>query len=95
MDWMIKLYLECPVINYTLTALQRRMDFIQLLMDAHKEPDEEKQEDKEHDQEFKKIYKGTSKRSTYVPYILTTTLGLLESKCFHLFITFYGKIEDF
>ena len=92
---MIKLYLECPVINYTLTALQRRTDFIQLLMDAHKELDEEKQEDKEHDQGLKKIYKGTSKRSTYVPYILTTTLVLLESKYFHLFITFYGEIECF
>ena len=71
------------------------MDFIQLLMNAHKEPDEEKQEDKEHDQEFKKIYKGTSKRSTYVPYILTTTLALFESKYFHLFITFRAKLSVF
>ena len=42
------------------------MDFLQLMMDAHNEPDEEKQEDKEHDKEFKEIYKGTAKRSMNV-----------------------------
>ena len=50
-----------------LLALQTRTDFLQLMMNAHKEPDEEKpedkQEDKEHEREFEKLYKGTTKRS--------------------------------
>ena len=32
------------------------MDFIQLMIDAHKETDVEKPEDEEHDKEFKEMY---------------------------------------
>ena len=43
-------------------VVQDRTDFMQLLMNAHKEPTEEKQEDKEHDKEFKEMHKGVTKR---------------------------------
>ena len=43
--------------------MQKRTDFLQLLMDAHKEPDEENQEGRDHDKEFKEMYKVTIKRS--------------------------------
>ena len=35
---------------------------MQLMINAHKEPNDEKQEDKEHDKEFKEVYKGVAKR---------------------------------
>ena len=35
---------------------------MQLMMNAHKEPNDENQEDKEHDKEFKEVYKGVTKR---------------------------------
>ena len=45
--------------------LQTRVDLMQLLVNAHKEPTEEKQEDKEHDKEFKEMHKGVTKRGEY------------------------------
>ena len=35
---------------------------MQLMINAHKEPNDEKQDDKEHDKEFKEVYKGVAKR---------------------------------
>ena len=34
---------------------------MQLMINAHKEPNDEKQEDKEHDKEFKEVYKGSKR----------------------------------
>ena len=38
---------------------------MQLMINAHKEPNDEKQEDKEHDKEFKEVYKGVAKRGKF------------------------------
>ena len=62
--------------------MQRRIDFIQLLMDAHKDPDQEGQEDKEYDEEFKKIYKGTSKRCASVSQLLQGTYYIFALQYF-------------
>ena len=35
------------------------------MLNAHKEPNDEKQEDKEHDKEFKEVYKGVAKRGKF------------------------------
>ena len=40
---------------------------MQLMINAHKEPNDENQEDKEHDNEFKEVYKGVKKRGTFNP----------------------------
>ena len=45
---------------------QTRLDFMQLMINAHKEPNDEKQEDKEHDKEFKEVYKGVAKRGEFI-----------------------------
>ena len=42
-----------------LPTLQTRTDFIQLMMNAHKEPNEQQ----DHDTEFNEMYKGTTRRS--------------------------------
>ena len=47
-------------------SLQTRFDFMQLMLKAHKEPNDEKQEDKEHDKEFKEVYKEVAKRGKFV-----------------------------
>ena len=39
---------------------------MQLMINAHKEPNDEIQEDKEHDKEFKEVYKGVKKRGTFI-----------------------------
>ena len=44
------------------------------MINAHKEPDDEKQEDKEHDKEFKEVYKGVEKRGKFNPRIYTSFL---------------------
>ena len=51
-------------------------------MDAHKQPDEETMEDMEYDKEFKKIYKGTSKRS------MDFFIHISHTKYFHAIVTF-------
>ena len=38
---------------------------MQLLMNAHKEPSDEKQEDKEHDKEFKEMHREVTKRGQF------------------------------
>ena len=38
---------------------------MQLMINAHKEPNDENQEDKEHDKEFKEVYKGVAKRGEF------------------------------
>lgn len=59
--------------------LQTRLDFMQLLMNAHKEPTEEKQEDKEHDKEFKEMHKGVNKRCEYQFLFLDTATIWMQS----------------
>ena len=39
---------------------------MQLMINAHKEPNDEKQEDEEHDKEFKELYKGVAKRGEFI-----------------------------
>ena len=48
--------------NRFIDSFQTRLDFMQLMMDSHKETEDENQEDKEHDKEFKEMYKGVKKR---------------------------------
>ena len=56
---------------------QDRTDFMQLLMNAHKDPSDEKQEDKEHDKEFKEMHKGVTKRGQfYLTYEHWNFLGI-------------------
>ena len=38
---------------------------MQLMLNAHKESNDENQEDKEHDKEFKEVYKGVAKRGEF------------------------------
>ena len=38
---------------------------MQLMLNAHKEQNDENQEDKEHDKEFKEVYKGAAKRGKF------------------------------
>ena len=38
---------------------------MQLMINAHKESDEDKNEDKDPNTEFKEMYKGVAKRSTF------------------------------
>ena len=38
---------------------------MQLMMNAHKEPNDDNQEDKEHDKEFKDVYKDVAKRGKF------------------------------
>ena len=38
---------------------------MQLMINAHKEPNDENQEDKEHDKEFKEVYTGVAKRGKF------------------------------
>ena len=52
--------------KFHLYILQTRLDFMQLMINAHKEPNDEKQEDKEHDKEFKEVYKGVAKRGEFI-----------------------------
>ena len=58
---VLKIYNEQQIHN----LLQTRLDFMQLMLNAHKEPNDENQEDKEHDKEFKEVYKGVVKRGKF------------------------------
>ena len=48
---------------------------MQLMINAHKEPNDEKQEDKEQDKEFKEVYKGVAKRGRSSSWALNLLTG--------------------
>ena len=58
LDFWDRITLDLSVFDQP-NSFQKRTDFMQLMMNAHKEPNEQQ----EHDTEFNEMYKGTTRRS--------------------------------